>query len=279
MFTYILSIEGKDAKGLIYNVTHVLYQFKCNITNQDEYVTPNGRFYMRTEFESDEVKDLLVIKNALDAQLRSTDLVIRIHERSKKNIVILVTKEHHCLSELLVRHHFDELNANIIAVFGNHEVLRSYVEKFDLPFITISHEGKSREQHESEVAEALNNYDADYIVLAKYMRILSPAFVEKFQGKLINIHHSFLPAFIGANPYKQAHERGVKIIGATAHYVNSELDQGPIICQDVIQVDHKHSAKDMARVGKDIEKMVLFKALQLVFDDKVFISENRTVIL
>jgi formyltetrahydrofolate deformylase len=234
---------------------------------------------MRTEFESDEVKDLLVIKNALDAQLRSTDLIIRIHERSKKNIVILVTKEHHCLSELLVRHHFDELNANIIAVFGNHEVLRSYVEKFDLPFITISHEGKSREQHESEVAEALNKYDADYIVLAKYMRILSPAFVEKFQGKLINIHHSFLPAFIGANPYKQAHERGVKIIGATAHYVNSELDQGPIICQDVIQVDHKHSAKDMARVGKDIEKMVLFKALQLVFDDKVFISENRTVIL
>jgi formyltetrahydrofolate deformylase len=279
MFTYILSIEGKDAKGLIYNVTHVLYQFKCNITNQDEYVTPTGRFFMRTEFESDEVKDLGIIKDALDDQLQSKDLKIKIRERSKKNIVILVTKEHHCLSELLVRHHFDELNANILAVIGNHEVLKDYVTKFGLPFITITHEGKSREQHEIEMIKALKSYDTDYVVLAKYMRILSPEFVDKFQGKLSNIHHSFLPAFIGASPYKQAYERGVKIIGATAHYVNSDLDQGPIICQDVIQVDHRQSAKDMSRVGKDVEKMVLFKALQLVFDDKVFISENRTVIL
>jgi formyltetrahydrofolate deformylase len=279
MYTYILCIEGRDAKGLIYNVTHVLYQFRCNIINQDEYVTDSGHFYMRTEFESDEEKDLTVILNALQSQLNYTDLKIRIGKKSKKNIVILVTKEHHCLSELLVRHHFDELNANILAVIGNHDILSDYVSKFGIPYITIGHEGVSREEHEELVMAKLNEFNTDYIVLAKYMRILSPNFVAQYVGKLINIHHSFLPAFVGANPYKQAHQRGVKIIGATAHYVNTELDQGPIICQDVIQVDHKHSPKDMSRIGKDIEKMVLFKSLQLVFDDKVFISENRTVIL
>jgi formyltetrahydrofolate deformylase len=279
MYSYILCIEGKDAKGLIYNVTHVLYQFKCNIISQDEYVTPSGQFYMRTIFESDEVKDLSIILNALNAQLNYTDLKIRINEKKKKDIVILVTKEHHCLSELVVRHHFGELNANILGIIGNHEVLREYASKFNLPFTCISHENKDREQHENEVIKAIESYNADYIVLAKYMRILSPKFVQNFAGKLINIHHSFLPAFIGASPYKQAFERGVKIIGATAHYVNDELDQGPIICQDVIQVDHKHTAHDMSRVGKDVEKMVLFRALELVFEDKVFIHGNRTVIL
>jgi formyltetrahydrofolate deformylase len=234
---------------------------------------------MRTVFESDEQKDLKVILNALQSQLSYTDLQLRIDEKKKKDIVILVTKEHHCLSELLIRHHFDELNARILAVIGNHASLESYVNKFDLPYIHISHEDKERSVHETEVMNIIDSYKPDYIVLAKYMRILSPQFVQHFEGKLINIHHSFLPAFIGANPYKQAYERGVKIIGATAHYVNDELDQGPIICQDVIQVDHKHTAKDMSRVGKDIEKMVLFKALEWVFEDKVFIHENRTVIL
>jgi formyltetrahydrofolate deformylase len=152
------------------------------------------------------------------------------------------------------------------------------VEKFGVSFHHIGHEGKSREDHEDELTQALDAYSPEYVVLAKYMRILSPAFIARFPHRIVNIHHSFLPAFVGAKPYEKAYKRGVKIIGATAHFVDDNLDEGPIIAQSVIPVTHTHSASDMAQAGKDVEKIVLARALKLVVEDRVFVSGNKTVI-
>ncbi len=272
-------MEGPDAKGLIYHVTTVLFQNECNILKQDEYVSPSGQFFMRTEFEA--IGDLVPDKVLKDLRLvvPNTEIEFRLNSKKKKDIVILATKEHHCLSDLITRFHFSELDANILAVISNYDVLKPYVDKFEIPYHFVSHEGLSREQHEQEIALTIEKYNPEFLVLAKYMRILSPEFVGKFTNKIVNIHHSFLPAFIGANPYKQAFERGVKIIGATAHFVNNDLDEGPIIAQDIKEVDHRYTWTDMAREGRDVEKMVLTKALKLVFDDRVFIYGNRTIIL
>ncbi|MFN4146580.1 MAG: formyltetrahydrofolate deformylase, partial [Runella sp.] len=168
---------------------------------------------------------------------------------------------------------------NIQAVISNYNTLQPLVSKFGIPFHYISHEHRSRDEHEEAILRTLEIYQPEFLVLAKYMRILTPDFVKHFPCRVVNIHHSFLPAFIGANPYRQAYERGVKIIGATAHFVNDSLDEGPIIAQDVKEVDHRLTPTDMATLGKDTEKLVLTKALKLVFNDRVFIHGNRTIIL
>ena len=273
---HILLMNGPDHKGLIYLVTRVLFENKHNILRNDEYVSPSGRFFMRTEFEGD--ADLSKLTETLNAELPE-GVKVRINPKKKKDIVLMVTKEHHCLGELLIRYAFDELDANIQAVVSNYNVLQPLVSKFGIPFHYVSHEHKSREEHEEAILRTLAIYEPEYLVLAKYMRVLTPGFVEQYANRIINIHHSFLPAFMGANPYRQAYERGVKIIGATAHFVNNDLDEGPIIAQDVKEVDHRQTAADMATLGRDTEKLVLSKALKLVFNDRVFIQDNRTVIL
>ncbi len=206
----------------------------------------------------------------------STSIII--NPKKQKNIVVLVTKEYHCLSDLLIRNYFGTLNANICCVIGNHSHLSEISDKFDIPFYFISHIEKTKESFEREILDIINQYAPDYIVLAKFMRILSSEFISFFPGKIINIHHSFLPAFIGANPYKKAFERGVKIIGATAHFVTNDLDEGPIIAQQTIDIDHTFGVTEMVSSGKGIERSVLGKALQLVFQDRVFISGNKTII-
>ena len=163
-------------------------------------------------------------------------------------------------------------------MISNHSVLKDLVDRFDIPFYFLAHEGIDRAQHEEHVASVIDQYQPDYIILAKYMRILSADFADRYANKMINIHHSFLPAFIGARPYQQAYDRGVKIIGATAHFVNSQLDEGPIICQHVIPVDHAFNSEDMAKAGQDVEKITLAKAVRLVLEDRVFVSGNRTVV-
>lgn len=275
-FRHILLMNGPDHKGLIYLVTRVLFENNQNIIKNDEYVSPSGRFFMRTEFEGD--ADLTQLTQTLNAELPE-GIQIRINPKKKKDIVLLVTKEHHCLGDLLIRYAFDELDATIQAVVSNYNVLQPLVSKFGIPFHYISHEHKSREEHEEAMLRTLEIYQPEYLVLAKYMRVLTPGFVTQYSNRIINIHHSFLPAFMGANPYRQAYERGVKIIGATAHFVNNDLDEGPIIAQDVKEVDHSLTPMDMATLGRDTEKLVLSKALKMVFNDRVFIQDNRTVIL
>lgn len=291
-------MDGPDSKGLIYHVTGVLFRHGLNIIHNDEYVSPSGRFFMRTEFENgsrqseggDHAFDSAALLNELQTTIpgysnqvegtaSQSGITFRLNPKRKKNIVVMVTKEHHCLGDLLIRYAFDELDANILAVLSNYNSLQSLVGKFGIPFHFISHEEKTREEHEEAILRTMAIYEPEYVVLAKYMRVLTAGFVNHYPNRIINIHHSFLPAFIGANPYRQAYERGVKIIGATAHFVNNDLDEGPIIAQNVKEVNHRHTAVDMATEGKDVEKIVLSQALKLVFNDRVFISGNRAIVL
>jgi len=273
---HILLMDGPDSTGLIHRVTGILAHHYLNIIRNDEYVSPDRQFFMRTEFEGSFERPSL-----LD-ELRQTlppGIHLRINPQKKKNIVVFATKEHHCLAELLIRYAFNELDADLLAVVSNYNTLQPLVSKFGIPFHYISHEHKTREEHEAIMLRTLAIYEPDYLVLAKYMRVLTPEFVNHFPNRIINIHHSFLPAFVGASPYRQAYERGVKIIGATAHFVNNNLDEGPIIAQNIKEVDHRHTPADMASEGKDVEKIVLSHALKLVFNDRIFIHQNRTIIL
>jgi formyltetrahydrofolate deformylase len=171
----------------------------------------------------------------------------------EKKIIVLVTKEYHCLADILIRNHFKTLGASVQCVIGNHITLENICDRFDIPFHFISHEEKDKTVFEEELKSAIATYNYDYLVLAKFMRILSPEFVSHFATQIINIHHSFLPAFIGANPYRKAFERGVKLIGATAHFVTNDLDEGPIIAQQIIPVNHTFTASGMMKAGKEIE--------------------------
>ncbi|OIN83233.1 formyltetrahydrofolate deformylase [Francisella sp. TX07-6608] len=277
MQKYRLLIETDDQKGLVYKVSKIIFENNLNVERNSEFVDKqHNKFFMRTVF-SGEVNIQQMLSDLTEAL--PTKSQIKLVDSSKKNIVILATKEMHCLGDLLIKHAEGKLDANITAVISNYDNLRGLVEKFDIPFEHVSHEGITREEHESRVCDIIKTYQHDVIVLAKYMRILSPNFVKQFQGKLLNIHHSFLPAFIGANPYKQAYERGVKIIGATSHFVTDDLDEGPIIAQDIIRVDHSYSWQAMRDAGHDVEKNVLSTALNLVLKDKVFVYNNKTVIL
>jgi len=269
-------IDCRDKKGLVYKISKVFFDRDLNIENNREFVDKEqSRFFMRTVVTGD--FDIKELENALKEVIPS-DANLQVIEPKRKKIVILATKESHALGDILIRHEAGELDADIKAVIANHNTLEGLVNRFDIPFLHISAENLSREEHEYRVMEVVNRYSFDYMVLAKYMRILTSHFVESYAKKIINIHHSFLPAFIGANPYKQAHKRGVKIIGATAHFVTDDLDEGPIIAQDVIPVNHRLEWKDMQKAGRDVEKIVLSRALNLVLNDRVFVNGNRTII-
>jgi len=274
---YRVLIDANDEKGLVHKVSTIFFNYNLNILSNSEFVDKEkNKFFMRSvvdgEIDLEELKKTLV-----EALPKNT--VINVIEPKKKNIIIMATKEMHALGDILIRHESGELEANILAVISNYDNLENLVTKFGITYKTISHENLDREIHEEKIIEFIDQFkNVDYIVLAKYMRILTPKFVKTYEDKIINIHHSFLPAFIGANPYKQAFERGVKIIGATSHFVNNNLDEGPIIAQEIINIDHSYSWKDMQRKGKDVEKVVLSRALKLALEDRIFVYENKTVI-
>jgi formyltetrahydrofolate deformylase len=276
MTDYILRIDCPDEKGLVHKITGVLFFNNLNIERTDEFVdVENNLFFMRVAFSGE--ADPAKIEDGLRGILPDS-ANIDLTAKQIKDVVILVTKEHHCLSDLLIRNQFKDLPFNILAVIGNHDTLRELTEKFNIPFHYLPAENISREAHEKQIEGLINDYSPDYLILAKFMRILTSTFSEKFHKKIVNIHHSFLPAFIGANPYKQAYQRGVKIIGATAHFVTDDLDEGPIIFQDTTRVNHTKNAQEMAQAGRDVEKIVLAKALKLVLEDRVFIHGNKTII-
>jgi len=269
-------IDCNDAKGLVYKISKVFYDRGLNIDNNREFVDKdNDKFFMRTvvsgTFDTDELLSELRAVAPLDAD-------IKVIVPKKKRIVLLATKESHALGDILIRHADGELDAQIECVIANHDTLEELVRRFDIPFFCVPADEMRREEHEGHVMKLIDAFEFDYIVLAKYMRILTPNFVKYYADKIINIHHSFLPAFIGANPYKQAHERGVKIIGATAHFVTDDLDEGPIIAQDVIRVNHRMEWRDMQRAGRDVEKVVLSRALSYVLNDRVFVNGNKTIV-
>ena len=272
----ILLTDCPDAKGLIAKITNICYKHQLNIIKNDEFVDyEQGRFFMRTELEG-RFNDETLLADLDDALPEGSDR--RVVPSGRKRLVVLVTKESHCLGDILMKSYSGALDVDIAAVVGNYDKLADLTGKFDIPFHTVSHEGLSREEHEQQVRAIIDQYQPDYVVLAKYMRVLTPEFVAAYRRKIINIHHSFLPAFIGARPYQQAYDRGVKIIGATAHFVTDVLDEGPIIEQDVIHVSHSFTANDMAKAGRDVERSVLSRALAHVLDEKVFVYGNKTVV-
>jgi len=273
----LILIQCQDAVGLVARISNTLSNFNLNIVNMREYVDEESdKFFVRIVCNGSDAasQDLFTeLQNVLPENAQ-----IQINPNRRKKIVVLVTKEHHCLADILVRQHFETWGAEVQAVIGNYDDLQSFVDKFNIPFHYVSHEGITKEEFESAIIEKINEYEFDFIVLAKFMRILSPHFVKTFEKKIINIHHSFLPAFIGANPYKQAYERGVKIIGATAHYVTNDLDEGPIIVQDIRHINHTYRIKNMVSAGKEIEKAVLSRAIRLLTEDRVMLHGNKTIV-
>jgi formyltetrahydrofolate deformylase len=274
--TQLLLISCPDEPGLVYKITGVLYHHAANVTSNHEFVDhETGQFFMRTAFTGAERQETIL--GELAAALPAS-AIVRLAPQQRRRIVVMATKEPHCLGDLLLRHFSGDLPATIEAVISNYDDLRPLVEPWGIPFHYVSDKDRQRREHEMQVEVIIEQYSPEYIVLAKYMRVLTPLFVQRYQQRIINIHHSFLPAFIGANPYRQAYQRGVKIIGATAHFVNDELDMGPIIVQEVLSVTHSSSARDMAQAGRDVEKIALARAIKLVCEERVFLSGNRTVI-
>lgn len=257
-------------------VANIFAAMNVNIVAMREHVdTIDSRFFLRVVADGDIDTELL--QQRLTAALPA-DASIKINAGDEKKIAVLVTKEYHCLSDILVRNHFNTLGAVVQCVIGNHATLGEICKRFDVPFYLVPVDNADKPAFELPLMNVIEKYAADYIVLAKFMRILSAGFVEKYAYKIVNIHHSFLPAFVGASPYKQAYERGVKLIGATAHFVTNQLDEGPIIAQQIIPVTHSFTTGDMVRSGKEIETAVLARALQLVFEDRVLIHKNKTIV-
>lgn len=272
----VILIQCKDQVGLVAVITSLLAKLKVNIVSMREHVdTVDNRFFVRIVTEG--ITNTPLIEQLLKEVLPE-EAEINVNPDPEKKVIVMVTKEYHCLGDILIRNHFKTLGAEVQCVIGNHTTLEDICKRFDVPFHLVSHENIDKAAFESALLNIIERYNASYLVLAKFMRILSPSFIEKFGHKIINIHHSFLPAFIGANPYKQAYERGVKLIGATAHFVTNQLDEGPIIAQQIIPVTHSFTTTDMVRAGKEIETAVLARALQLVFEDRVFVFKNKTVV-
>lgn len=232
---------------------------------------------MRTRFETSE--KLEVAKTNLEQRLKSFSPRLEVRDfNNPKRALILVTKASHCLRDLLYLKDLGEMPTEFPAVIGNHEDLRELVESHKIPFIYLDSEKKSKAEIESEITRVATEEKVDFLVLARYMQILSSEFCARFSSKIINIHHSFLPGFKGARPYHQAHAKGVKVIGATAHFVTSELDEGPIIEQDVVRVNHASTPDDFVAIGRDIERRVLSSSVKLFAEDRIFIVGNRTIV-
>ncbi len=277
-----LLIDCPDHKGVIAAVSSFIALHKGNILSADQHVSdpPSGTFFMRMEIEGD---GFGLGRDEFDAAFaplaRQHGMTWRVSFTDRpKQMAILVSKGGHCLVDLLWRWEAGELDAEIPLVISNHAVLRPKVEAHGIAFHHLPVTAASKSDQEARVANLLREHEIDLVVLARYMQILSPQFLESYRRPIINIHHSFLPAFIGADPYRQAHDRGVKIIGATAHYVTAELDSGPIIHQDVAHISHKDEVDDMIRIGREVERRVLAQAVRWHLQDRVLLHGLRTVV-
>lgn len=271
----ILTLSCADQPGIVHSITSAVLTCAGNIIENQQFTDPTtGLFMMRTRIESE--RALPEISKIMQQSLTHLSPKIAIRETaSKKRAIVLVTKESHCLRELLYLQELGELPIEIPAVLSNHEDLRALVEQHGIPFKLLP---QNKSLTEDAIRRAASDYEIDFLVLARYMQILSSGICEDYLERIINIHHSFLPGFKGAKPYHQAHAHGVKVIGATAHFVTTNLDEGPIIEQDIAHINHVASPEDLVAIGRDIERRVLSKAVRLFAEDRIFVAGNRTVI-
>ena len=277
-----LLVKCSDKPGIVSAVSTFLLNQQANIVESSQYSTDpeGGRFYLRIEFH---LNDLVNKKEEFEAEFKK---IADIHEldytfsyaAELKRTAIFVSKEPYCLMELLWEWHNGDLNTDIVVVISNHEDARTMVESYGIPFHYIPANKDIRQDVEQQQVRLMEEYDVDVLVLARYMQILTPEFVSRFPNQIINIHHSFLPAFIGARPYERAFGRGVKLIGATSHYVTNDLDEGPIIEQDIERVDHRDDTVQLKKIGRTIERRVLARAVKWHLEDRVIVENNKTIV-
>jgi formyltetrahydrofolate deformylase len=275
-------ISCPDGPGIVAAVSKFLFEHGANIVQSDQYsMDPEGgMFFMRIEFDLERLAERLP---KLEADFASIAERFRMEWRFalasvKKKVAVFVSKEEHCLLELLWQWQSGDLYADISVVVSNHPGMAPIVEPFGIPYVHVPVTPDTKPEAERRQLEAVEKYGADLIVLARYMQIVSPKFIESYANRIINIHHSFLPAFVGGKPYAQAYRRGVKIIGATAHYVTEELDGGPIIEQDVQRVTHRDNVDELKSIGRMIERTVLARAVKWHLEDRILVHENKTVV-
>jgi formyltetrahydrofolate deformylase len=281
MSKVVLQIKCPDQSGIIARYTGLLFEYKANVLNLEQHVEPQeGLFYMRIFVD---LSELVIDVNELMAKLDglSDDLGAKIRNFDPSiamKVAVFATKEQGPVYDLLMNYRSGDLPCEIVCIVSNHNDLVGIAEDFNVPFHYIPISKDTKAEQEKKMLELLNGYDVDLVVLARYMQILSKDFVDEYHARIINIHHGFLPAFKGQKPYHQAWERGVKMIGATAHYVTEDLDEGPIIEQDVISVSHQHSAKEMVQAGRDIERRVLTSAVKAHLEHRIILHGKRTII-
>ena len=279
--TATLLVSCPDRPGLVAALAQLLYGHGANILDSDQHTdSEGGVFFQRIVFDLEKIHtDRIALENAIAEVAARFEMKWRLsYSGERKRAAIFVSRTDHCLWDLLLRHRAGELPCEIPLIVSNHETLRPIAEQFGIEYAVFPISQSSKREQEEREAVLLEQHQIDLIVLARYMQILSCEFIERFPDRIINIHHSFLPAFVGGKPYHQAHERGVKRIGATAHYATVDLDEGPIIEQDVIAISHRDQSHDLVSKGRDVERTVLSRAVRWHLEDRVIVFGRRTVV-
>ncbi len=280
MKAIVFLIQCSDQKGLLAGITGFFSDRKYNILHCQQYTDVlDGQYFMRVKLEDDDQFERMLLEQQFSdyAEKLNLNWSVRYSDEPYR-VALLVTKASHCPYDLLLRELEGELTCNIPLIIGNHNDLETMAKQFNKPFYHLPITKETKPQQEAQIKALLAEYDIDLVVMARYMQILSEQFVQEFAGRVINIHHGFLPAFQGAKPYHQAYDRGVKIIGATSHYATADLDEGPIIEQDVERVKHDNNPEDLVMIGKDIERLVLARAVKAHIEHRIIITGRRTIV-
>ncbi len=280
MNKFCLTVACDSTRGIVAAISSFLAEHGCNITASSQYDDPQtGKFFMRVSFTSEEGESLDALEDKFADAAEPRGMTYQFHDEGRKmKVVIMVSRFGHCLNDLLYRWRIGALPIDIVAVISNHMDYQKVVVNNDIPFHCIKVTKENKPEAEAQLLRMVEDSGAELVVLARYMQVLSDQMCQKMSGRIINIHHSFLPSFKGANPYKQAWERGVKLIGATSHYVTGDLDEGPIIEQDTIRVTHAQSPEDYVSLGRDVESQVLARAIHAHANHRVFLNGNKTVV-
>lgn len=277
---YVLTLSCPDRTGIVHHVSGLLFEHGCNILDAQQFGdAESGRFFLRVHFDVPAGGDIDAVRSAFEPVGTAHAMDWAMHDvRRRARLLVLVSRQGHCLNDLLFRTHSRQLRADIVGVASNHPDYAQLAGSYGVPFHHLPVDAATRAAQERQLLDLVERERVDLVVLARYMQILSPQLCEALAGRAINIHHSFLPSFKGARPYHQAHARGVKIIGATAHYVTADLDEGPIIEQDVAHVDHAMTPAALIRIGSDIESRVLARAVRLHVEHRILLNGHRTVV-
>ncbi|MEO1748188.1 MAG: formyltetrahydrofolate deformylase [Pseudomonadota bacterium] len=280
MSAYVLTVQCQSTRGIVAAIAHFLAEHECNITDSSQFDDPaTGSFFMRVSFVSEGGASADKLADDFAKTAASFGMTYQLHNpETPMKVLIMVSRFGHCLNDMLYRWRIGALPIDIVGVVSNHFDYQKLVANHDIPFHHIQVTKENKAEAEAKLLNVVDSSGADLVVLARYMQVLSDALCNKMAGRIINIHHSFLPSFKGANPYKQAYQRGVKLIGATAHYVTADLDEGPIIEQDIARVTHAQSASDYVSIGRDVESQVLARAVHAHVQHRTFINGNRVVV-